>query len=98
MTFGQVSLKDSDLTAKLVVNGLKHPTSMIFVDKDKLLVLEKNGLVKQVQGYEILRQPALDVTSIVNNTRERGLLGIVKIDDSTFSNESSGGSAKVFLY
>ena len=43
--FGYPSIKDLNLAVELVVSGLKSPTSMIFLAKGDLLVLEKDGIV-----------------------------------------------------
>jgi glucose/arabinose dehydrogenase len=37
------SLKDSSLKVELVTDGLNSPTSMAFVEDNKILVLEKNS-------------------------------------------------------
>ena len=71
-----VKLKDPTLRIDLVVQGLKSPTSMAFLDESDILVLEKNGTVQRIIGNSVLEQPVLNITSVVNNTRERGLLGI----------------------
>ncbi len=41
-TYAEPAFKDTNLSAKVVTQGLDSPTSMAFVDKDNILVLEKN--------------------------------------------------------
>jgi glucose/arabinose dehydrogenase len=66
---------DENLRAELVVEGLKHPTSMAFLGPDDFLVLEKkNGIVKRIVNGSILVPSLLDVE--VANEKERGMLGI----------------------
>ena len=80
-------IKDPDLKAKLVVKGLNRPTSMIFLSQDEILVAQQLGKVQRIVGKDISQSPelnrsskvnstALDITSIINSTGERGLLGI----------------------
>jgi aldose sugar dehydrogenase len=62
------------LDVRPVVGGLVSPTTMVFLDFDDLLVLEKNtGRVMRVTGGEV-QGPVLDLA--VNFASERGLLGI----------------------
>jgi glucose/arabinose dehydrogenase len=87
-------LKDTILKAELVTQGLNSPTSMAFLDKNHMLVLEKNsGNVLLVSNGVLQKQPVLklhvDHTTI---TCCRGLLGIAVMNDK------SGQSQKVFLY
>ena len=68
--------------------GLTQPTSMAFLGPDDILVLEKGtGQVRRVLGGVLQPGNVLDVH--VNNTGERGLLGIA------INSESPPG---VFLY
>jgi glucose/arabinose dehydrogenase len=68
-------INDKNLKAELVVEGLKHPTSMAFLGPDDFLVLEKkSGIVKRIVNGNILEPPLLDVH--VANEKERGMLGI----------------------
>jgi glucose/arabinose dehydrogenase len=79
-------LEDSSLKAEVVAEGLNSPTSMAFLDKNYILVLEKNsGNVLLVSNGTLQKQPILrlrvDHTTL---TCCRGLLGIaVKGDGST---------------
>jgi glucose/arabinose dehydrogenase len=71
----QPSLVDSNLAVRTVVTNLQSPTTMAFLGRNDLLVLEKNsGKVLRVIDGVIQPVPALDLA--VNNASERGLLGI----------------------
>jgi glucose/arabinose dehydrogenase len=68
-------LNDPNLALELVAKGIKFPTSMAFLDKDDILVLEKNdGTVKRILNGTVLEKPLLDVN--VANQVEEGMLGI----------------------
>jgi glucose/arabinose dehydrogenase len=66
---------DGNLAVRTVVSGLNQPTTMAFIDRDNVLVLEKaSGKVQRVINGVIQSLPALDLA--VNSASERGLLGI----------------------
>ena len=66
---------DPGLTVGTVVTGLSQPTSMAFIRRREILVLEKaTGKVQRVIRRVIQATPALDLA--VNSASERGLLGI----------------------
>jgi aldose sugar dehydrogenase len=68
-------IKDPDLQAELLVEGLSWPTSMTFIDNNNILVLEKDeGTVRLVSNGSLQEEPVLEVD--VNTKAERGLLGI----------------------
>jgi glucose/arabinose dehydrogenase len=69
-------LHDDTLEIELIAEGLDSPTSMKFLDRESILVLEKNsGRVKIVSGTgEIRSEPALEIE--VAKGAEQGLLGI----------------------
>lgn len=63
-----------NLSVRPVVSGLVTPTSIAFIGRNDLLVLEKNtGRVKRVVNG-VVQSTVLDLA--VNNASERGLLGI----------------------
>jgi glucose/arabinose dehydrogenase len=65
---------DPRLAVRTVVTGLGQPTSMAFIERDDILVLEKaTGRVQRVVNGA-LQGPVLDLA--VNSASERGLLGI----------------------
>jgi aldose sugar dehydrogenase len=81
-TEGSIVLKDPKLKAELVVSGLELPTSIVFIDKNDFLIIEKEtGLVKRVMDGKIL-EPLLQLN--VSGKDERGLLGI-DIDKKQYS-------------
>ena len=82
-------LNDPDLDVELVAKGINFPTSMAFLDKNDILVLEKNdGTVRRILNGTVLEKPLLDVN--VANQVERGMLGI----DISIKN----GSKYIFIY
>jgi glucose/arabinose dehydrogenase len=92
--FAEPILKDNSLRAELVTQGLHSPTSMAFLDENRILVLEKNsGNVLLVSNGVLKKQPVLklhvDHTTL---TCCRGLLGIAVMSGK------SGHSQNVFLY
>jgi len=76
MILGAKSIKDRNLQAQLIIGGLNRPTSMTFLGQDDILVAEKQGMVQRIVGKNISNIPVLNLTSIVNSTGERGVLGI----------------------
>ncbi len=67
------TLVDRNLGVRTVVSGLVTPITMVFLDEDDILVLEKNtGQVKRVVGGSV-QGTVLDLA--VNFGSERGLLG-----------------------
>jgi aldose sugar dehydrogenase len=83
------SVEDSNLAVEKIVDDLRQPTTMAFLDKDRMLVLEKdNGTVRMVKDGKLQPEPLLDVA--VANDNERGMLGIAISKDN--------GTTYVFLY
>ena len=76
-------LKDTNLKAKLVTQGLHSPTSMAFLDENHILVLEKNsGDVLLVSNGVLQKQPVLKLhVDHTTPTCCRGLLGIAVVSD-----------------
>src|SRR6476660_3593306 len=80
---------DSNLSVKVVAEGLDLPTTMAFLGPNDILVLEKDkGTVQRVVGGKVSSQPLLDVN--VANSIERCMCGIA------VSKQSS--ATYVFLY
>jgi aldose sugar dehydrogenase len=68
------SMTHPDLAVRTVVTGLDSPTTMAFIGRNDILVLEKNtGKVQRVVNGKI-HSTVLDLA--VNSASERGLLGI----------------------
>src|SRR5262245_52249726 len=69
------SLSDTNLKAELVTQGLKAPTSMVFLDSNDILITEKNtGVVERIDNRTSEKTVLLQLN--VSKADERGLLGI----------------------
>lgn len=75
-----------------VVENLSSPTSMAFIDNNKLLVLERSGSVRLISDGILHDQPVLTVP--VDTDGERGLLGIATASDSTLGNYQAKDTIK----
>lgn len=79
---GMPYIKDSNLKVESVSEGLDLPTSIAFLDRNDILVLEKDkGTVQRIVNGTILPEPILDVD--VANKSERGMIGIAITDFET---------------
>jgi aldose sugar dehydrogenase len=87
------TVRDDDLTVKLVTDGLDSPTSMAFLDNNNILVLEKNtGMIKRVVNGVLLHDPLLKLNVVGKDPPdERGLVGIA-------ITKEKNQSTYVFLY
>jgi len=84
-------IKDSNLKAEVVFEGLTSPTSIAFVGPTDILALEKDkGTVQRIVNGKILTEPLLEVN--VANDANRGMLGIA------VSKGGENNSTNVFLY
>lgn len=87
------NLTNPNLRVELVASGLSYPTTMAFVGKNDILVLEKNnGTIKRIVNGNLLDKPVLDLN--VANKIERGLLGIA-VANQTLNNDTS---EKTYVY
>ena len=69
------SMLDRNLAVRVVTENLDLPTTLAFLGRNDLLVLEKNtGKVLRVIDGAVQNPPVLDLA--VNSASERGLLGI----------------------
>ena len=50
LIYAQPTLKDPNLQVESFVDGLESPTSMLFLDENNILVLEKDGNVRLVSN------------------------------------------------
>jgi glucose/arabinose dehydrogenase len=92
--YAQASISDNTLNVEAAVEGLSSPTSMVFLDDNNILVLEKEGSVRLVSNGILQEQPILQVPTNAEN--ERGLLGVAF---SNSSNDNQGTTnTDVFLY
>jgi aldose sugar dehydrogenase len=94
VVYADPSVKDSNLKVELVTQGLASPTSMAFIDRNNILVLEKNsGQVRLISNGILDKQPILKLN--VDHTTLtccRGLLGIAVTNSSSpsvFENKPS---------
>jgi glucose/arabinose dehydrogenase len=78
----QPSLRDPNLKVEALVSGLSFPTSMLFLDNNHILVLEKDGNVRAISDGKLQPQPLLSLNVDIKN--ERGLLGIEKVGENIF--------------
>ncbi|MGD1837434.1 MAG: PQQ-dependent sugar dehydrogenase [Nitrososphaeraceae archaeon] len=77
-TFAEIESYDENIIIEEIVDGLDLPTSMLFIDENNIIVLEKDtGFVKLVKNGQLENDPIYQVK--VNNISERGLLGITKL-------------------
>lgn len=92
--YAQASISDNALNVEAAVEGFASPTSMVFLDDNNILVLEKEGSIRLVSNGILQEQPILQVP--VNTESERGLLGVAL---SNGSNGNQGtANTDVFLY
>jgi aldose sugar dehydrogenase len=97
---GIPTVKDPNLKVESVTEGLTSPTSMVFIDNNNILVLEKDGHVRLVSNGQLQQQPVF--TMPVDSKNERGLLGIAimkgNLNDKGSINNNSTAEPWVFLY
>ncbi|HYZ65166.1 MAG TPA: PQQ-dependent sugar dehydrogenase, partial [Nitrososphaeraceae archaeon] len=72
--YAQPSVSDTGLNIQAAIDGLSSPTSMVFLDNNNILVLEKEGSVRLVSDGVLREEPVLQVP--VNTESERGVLGV----------------------
>jgi glucose/arabinose dehydrogenase len=84
-------IKESNLKAEVIFEGLSSPTSIAFLGPNDILVLEKDkGTVQRIVNGKILTEPLLEVN--VANDGNRGMLGIA------VSKGEAINSTNIFLY
>lgn len=59
-----------------VVTGLRLPTAVDWLPDGTMLIAEKSGIVRTAIGGSVSGTPFVDISRIVNDTRDRGLLDI----------------------
>src|SRR5574338_1199618 len=85
-------VSDGALRVEKVAAGLALPTSMLFLDENHVLVLQKeNGKVREIVNGTLEKDPVLDV--FASHESERGLLGIASAPKG-----NSTSDRYVFLY
>jgi glucose/arabinose dehydrogenase len=89
------SLSDANLKAELVTQGLKAPTSMVFLDSNDILITEKNtGVVERIDNKTSEKTVLLQLN--VSKADERGLLGIALSSQGKVTNPFD--PVYIFLY
>jgi aldose sugar dehydrogenase len=84
-------VNDPNLKTELVAQGLDYPTTMAFVGKNDILVLEKDkGTVRRILNGQILEKPLLDAN--VSGFGEDGMVGI------SVAKGSKENNTYVYLY
>lgn len=63
-------------TQSLVATGLSRPTAMEFAPDGRLFVAEQGGTLRVIKAGELLQTPFVNISSKVDSSGERGLLGI----------------------
>ncbi|HEY7757212.1 MAG TPA: PQQ-dependent sugar dehydrogenase [Nitrososphaeraceae archaeon] len=82
LLYAQPSLRAPNLKVESFVSGISFPTSMLFLDENNILVLEKGGNVRLVSNGMLQAQPLVSLT--VDTKNERGLLGAERVGESVF--------------
>lgn len=82
LLYAQPSLRDPNLKVDSFVSGISFPTSMLFLDENNILVLEKDGNVRLVSNGVLQAQPLVSLT--VDTKNERGLLGVERVGENVF--------------
>jgi hypothetical protein len=86
-------VKDENLKIELVTGGLTKLTSMAIIDRNNILILEKNnGTARLVTDRKLQIRPVLNL--LVNATDERGLLEIATNADTMRGSPNSSGGPK----
>src|SRR5262245_54013728 len=60
----------------LVAGGISNPTAMDFAPDGRLFVAEQGGRLVVIKNGALLSQSFLNLTSVIDSTGERGLLGL----------------------
>ena len=82
-----------DISAELLATGFTAPTALASTginNDDRLFVVEKAGVIKIIADVDtgsILPTPFLNITSLVDSSSERGLLGLAFSPDYATSGE-----------
>ena len=82
LLYAQPTLKDPNLQVESFVTGLASPTSMLFLDENNIIVLEKGGNVRLVRNGVLQGQPLASLDVDIKN--ERGLLGVERVGENIF--------------
>lgn len=94
--YQSVDIKDDTLAAEVIFRGLEFPTSMAFLNKDDILVLEKNNGTVKIITEGMSHDPVTNLN--VATGGERGLLGIATLTIVSKNNNNNDNKTLVFLY
>jgi aldose sugar dehydrogenase len=77
------NITDPHIKAEVVFRGLAYPTDFAFLDRNDILVIEKDtGLVRRIVNNTMMKEPLLDIN--VATFAHRGLLGIAISNYSSY--------------
>ncbi len=80
-----------------VASGLTQPTAFEWTpDGNSMFIAQKNGVVRVMKNGSLLSTPFTDIRTQVNDTRDRGLLGIAVHPD--FGKSPNGNNYVYLLY
>ncbi|MEH2109828.1 PA14 domain-containing protein [Nostoc sp.] len=95
-----ITILDNDsgnFALEKVASGLNQPTAFDWTpDGNSLFVAQKNGVVRLIKNGTLLSTPFTDISGKVNNTRDRGLLGIAV--NPNFGKNPNGNNYVYLLY
>jgi len=72
---GEMGLDDG-LMVSTVASNLRFPTDFDFLPDGRILVAEKNGLVRIVDDGKLARKPLLDLRGRINRNFFRGIVNV----------------------
>lgn len=77
-TLAATTQAQTPLTTELVADGFADPIALTQApgDRERLFVVEQRGKIRVVEDGAVLPTPFLDITSLVSQTHNRGLLGM----------------------
>ncbi|MFW9258936.1 Calx-beta domain-containing protein, partial [Nostoc sp. CALU 546] len=80
-----------------VASGLTQPTAFDWTsDQKQMFIAQKNGVVRVLDNGTLLATPFINISGQVNNTRDRGLLGIAVHPD--FGKSPTGNNYVYLLF
>jgi len=74
-SFAQVEPTPLDVTIESYMTGLSNPVDIVFYN-DTMFIVDQDGIINMAIDGTELSDPFLNITSIVQFTNERGLLGL----------------------
>lgn len=72
----QITFTDSGFANEKVASGFSAPTGFVFAPDGRIFVWEKAGRVRIFKNGAVLSTPFVDISSHVNTSGDRGLLGL----------------------